>query len=235
MCSLPAVHAALAMAERGATVLINARSPADVDKVCAEFTELGLSSEAAPFDVTDAKSSLAVIAAQPRIDILVNNAGIVNRQILADFTDEDWQRVIEVNLAACFRLARECSRSMAENGWGRIINMVSIMGVVARPNIPSYVSSKHGLLGLTKALAVELGPVGITCNAINPGYIVTSLNKPLLNDPEFDAVVKSRTPAGRWGKTDDIAGAAIYLASNTGTYVNGTMITVDGGMTAALY
>ena len=124
---------------------------------------------------------------------------------------------------------------MAENGWGRIINMASIMGMVARPSIPSYVSSKHGLLGLTKALAVELGPMGITCNAINPGYIVTDLNEPLLNDPEFDAMVKSRTPLGRWGQSDDIAGAAIFLASNAGAYVNGTMIIVDGGMTAALY
>ena len=173
---------ALAMAERGATVLINARSQADVDKVCAELTELGLSSEATPFDVTDAKSCIAAIAAQPRIDILVNNAGIVHRQILADFTDEDWHRVIEVNLTACFRLARECSRTMAKNGWGRIINMSSIMGMVARPTIPSYVSSKHGLLGLTKALAVELGPMGITCNAINPGYIATSLNTALTHN-----------------------------------------------------
>ena len=162
---------ALAMAERGATVLINARSQADVNKVCAELTGLGLSSEAAPFDVTDAKSCIAAIAAQPRIDILVNNAGIITRQNLADFTDEEWHRVIEVNLTACFRLAQECSRTMAENGWGRIINMASIMGMVARPSIPSYVSSKHGLLGLTKALAVELGRWGLPAMPSTPAIL----------------------------------------------------------------
>ncbi|HZD25480.1 MAG TPA: 3-oxoacyl-ACP reductase FabG [Alphaproteobacteria bacterium] len=230
---------ARAFAEQGATVALNSRSAADCESRAGELQEAGLAGEPCAFDVANlaaGKRAVAELAERHgRLDILVNNAGIIHRQALPDFADADWQRVIDVNLTAAFVLAREASRPMLQQGWGRIINIASIMALVARPTIPAYISSKHGLAGLTKALAVELGPQGVTVNAINPGYFATELNEPLMADAEFDAMVKSRTPVGRWGDPDELAGAAVYLASTSGGYVNGAMLTVDGGMTAALY
>ncbi len=230
---------ARALGEQGAQVLINGRGREAVAETVAQFTSAGIRAHAAPFDVADKEAARVAVAAQiaalGRVDILVNNAGIIHRQALLDLADEDWQRVLDINLTACFRLARQCAGQMIAGGWGRIINVASVMALVARPTIPPYVSSKHGLIGLTKALAVELGPHGITANAINPGYIDTDLNEALINDEAFDAMVKSRTPAGRWGRPEELAGACVLLASDAGAYINGTMLTVDGGMTAALY
>jgi gluconate 5-dehydrogenase len=138
-----------------------------------------------------------------------------------------------VNLDAPFALARRSARLMAGRP-GRIINVASIMGTVARPTIPAYVSSKGGLEAMTKALAVELGPIGITVNAIGPGYVATEMNTPLVENPEFDEMVRSRTPVGRWGEPEEIAAAAVFLASDEAAYVNGQKLIVDGGMTAAL-
>jgi len=230
---------AKALGEQGADVVINGRGVEAVAETVDEFTSKGIQAHAAAFDVADtevAKHAVqAQIAALGKIDILVNNAGIIHRESLLELDDQNWQHVIDVNLSACFVMARECGKSMVENNWGRIINIASVMALVARPTIAPYVSTKHGLAGLTKALAVELGPHGITANSINPGYIVTDINEALINDPEFNELVKRRTPVGRWGTVDELAGACIFLASNSGAYTNGTMITVDGGMTAALY
>ncbi len=227
------------LGKQGAEVVINGRGVEAVAETVAEFISMGIQAHAAPFDVADTKSAKAAIAAQTialgKIDILVNNAGIIHRQSVLELADEDWQKVVDVNLNACFILARECAQSMIEHGWGRIINIGSVMSLVARPTIAPYVASKHGIAGLTKALGVELGPSGITANAINPGYIITDINTDLINDPAFNQLVKDRTPVGRWGTVDELAGACVFLASNAGAYVNGTMITVDGGMTAALY
>jgi gluconate 5-dehydrogenase len=230
---------AQAMGEQGAEVVINGRGVEAVAETVADFTALGIQAHGAAFDVADTKAAKhavrAQIAALGKIDILINNAGIIHREPVMELDDEDWQRVMDVNLTACFALARECGKSMVENKWGRIINIASVMAMVARPTISPYVSTKHGLIGLSKALAVELGPHGVTTNAINPGYIVTDINEALINDPEFNELVKNRTPVGRWGTVDELAGACVFLASNSGAYTNGTMITVDGGMTAALY
>jgi gluconate 5-dehydrogenase len=226
-------------AEHGAQVAVNSRSQKDCEARVKELTDAGLTAVPCPFDVADLSACTRVVRGLENrhgaVDILVNNAGVIHRQELADFSDEDWLRVININLNAAFALSREAARGMAGKGWGRIINIASIMAQVARPTIPAYVSSKHGLAGMTKALAVELGPKGITVNAINPGYFATEFNKPLMADPEFDAMVKSRTPVGRWGDPEELAGAALFLASEAGGYVNGASLTVDGGMTAALY
>ena len=123
---------------------------------------------------------------------------------------------------------------MVRAGSGRIINTASIMGTVARPTIPAYVTSKAGLVGMTKALAVELGPNGITVNAIGPGYVATEMNTALVEDPEFNAMVVDSTPVGRWGRPEEIAAAAVFLASDEASYINGQTILVDGGMTTAL-
>ncbi len=225
---------AQALAKNGAEVLINGRSADGVAAEVKELTDGGLKAQAAAFDVADRDAARNAIQAFERIDILINNAGIIHRHPLTSFSDEDWQHVLDVNLTACFQLARDCAPAMIAQGWGRIVNIASIMGMLARPTIPPYVSTKHGLIGLTKALAVELGPHGITSNAINPGYIDTDINEALINDPEFDAMVKRRTPVGRWGQPEEIAGACVFLAADAGAYVNGTMITIDGGLTAAL-
>jgi gluconate 5-dehydrogenase len=168
------------------------------------------------------------------IDILVNNAGIIHRAPLSEFAEEKWRNVLNVNLTAPFLLAQAVAPGMVQQGWGRIINIASIMGQIGRATIPAYVSSKHGLVGLTKTLAIELGPHGVTVNAINPGYFATELNIPLMADADFDAMVKGRTPLGRWGDPAELAGAAVFLASDAGGYVNGASLTVDGGMTASL-
>lgn len=229
---------AQAMAEAGASVALNGRKRDSLERRVESLTAAGLQAVAAPFDVTDSAALAAGLESAVRalggLDILVCNAGVVHRSTLADFSDEAWRRVIDTNLTACFALSREASKIMAAQGSGRIIMTGSIMGDMARPGVIAYVASKGGVKSMTRALAAELGPLGITCNAIAPGYITTDMTAALAADPAFDAMVKSRTPLGRWGEPRDIGLAAVYLASDAAAYVNGETLTVDGGMTAAL-
>jgi gluconate 5-dehydrogenase len=229
---------ARAMGEQGARVLINSRTAAECAAVVEALSADGHDVGALPFDAADGASREAALASldggAESIDILVNNAGIIHRAPLADFAEEKWRNVLDVNLTAPFLLAQLVAPGMVRRGWGRIINISSILGQIGRATVPAYVSSKHGLVGLTKTLGIELGPHGVTVNAINPGYFATEFNAPLIADPEFDAMVKGRTPLGRWGEPAELAGAAVFLASDAGGYVNGAALTVDGGMTAAL-
>ncbi len=154
---------------------------------------------------------------------------------LDQFTTEDFQRVLNINLTSCFVAAREASRAMVAQGWGRIIHTVSLMGPkLGRPTIPAYAAAKAGLDGLTRALAVELGPKGITVNAIAPGYILTEFNRPVMDNKEFYDHIAQRTPLGRWARPEEIGGAAVFLASEAGSFVNGHTLYVDGGLTVAL-
>jgi gluconate 5-dehydrogenase len=227
-----------AMASRGAHVVINGRSEADVQTRTRELTDRGYSADGRAGDVGELDEAVAgidrIAEAAGRVDILVNNAGINARAPLDEFGQDDWDRVLRVNLDAPFALSRAAARHMRAAGTGRIINIASIMGTVARPTIPAYVSSKGGIEALTKALAVELGPHGITVNAIGPGYVATEMNTVLVNDPEFNSMVCDRTPVGRWGDPAEIAAAAVFLASDEAGYVNGQKLIVDGGMTVAL-
>ena len=229
---------ARAMAEQGARVLINSRAVSECQDVVKTLSAAGHAVAALPFDAADGPSRKAALdsldGGAESIEILVNNAGIIHRAALANFTEEKWRDVLDVNLTAPFLLAQLVAPGMVRRGWGRIINISSILGQIGRATVPAYVSSKHGLVGLTKTLAIELGPYGVTVNAINPGYFATEFNAPLIADPEFDAMVKGRTPLGRWGDPVELAGAAVFLASDAGGYVNGASLTVDGGMTAAL-
>jgi gluconate 5-dehydrogenase len=229
---------ATALAEAGATLILCGRDEATLDERVQRLKASGARAGAAVFDVAERGAAAAVVEAavkeHGRLDILVNNAGINHRQSLADFTDEDWDRVIATNLSSCFSLAREAARPMAEQGWGRIVNTASLMGPHARPTVIAYVAAKGGVRALTRALAVELGPKGITCNAIAPGYFRTEMTEPLAADAEFDAFVRARTPLGRWGKPEDLAGAVVFLASDAGAYVNGHVLAVDGGMSVAV-
>ncbi len=227
-----------ALAEHGAHVVLSSRDQAALDERAAELEKRGQSAQARAFDVADraagADTVAAVQAEHGRLDILVNNAGINHRKPIAELDDEGWDRVIEVNLTAVMRLSRDAGRHMAARGHGRIINTASIMSLVARPGIAAYVASKGGLAALTRALAVEFGPQGVTSNAIGPGYIVTDMNTALKADPEFDAFVCGRTPLGRWGEAKEIGAVALFLASDASSYVNGHLLVADGGLTAAL-
>ncbi len=192
-----------AIAGQGAHVVINGRNDDDVQARVQQLTERGYSADGRAVDVADLEAAVAgidrIVAMAGRLDILVNNAGITARAPLDEFGQADWQRVLRVNLDAPFALSRAAAAHMRAAGGGRIINIASILGTVARPTIPAYVASKGGIEALTKALAVELGPDGITVNAIGPGYVATEINVSLVEDPEFNAMVCGRTPVGRWG------------------------------------
>ncbi len=227
-----------ALAEHGAHVVLSSRDQAALDARAADLKERGLSAQARAFDVSDRAAGAEAVAAvhgeHGHLDILVNNAGIVQRKPIAELADEDWDRIIETNLTAAFRLARDAGRHMAAAGHGRIINIASIMSVVARPGVASYVVSKGGLAMLTRALAVEFGPQGVTSNAIAPGYIVSEMTADLHDNPEFDSFVRERTPLGRWGEAKEIGAVALFLASDASSYVNGHLLVADGGLTIAL-
>jgi gluconate 5-dehydrogenase len=230
---------AKALAEHGAHVVLNSRRRDELEARAAELAEAGLAAGVAAFDVADGAACRAAVAEvearHGHLDILVNNAGVIPRTPLLDYSDEDWQASLDVNLTAAFRLSRAAAKGMVQRGWGRIIATGSVMSFVVRPTIPGYTATKHALAGLTKALAVELGPKGVNCNAICPGYFETELNMAIRdNRPLYDRIAE-RTPLGRWAQPEEIGGAVVFLASDAASYVNGHLLSVDGGMVAALY
>lgn len=166
------------------------------------------------------------------IDILVNNAGIIRRNDLADFTEEDWDAVVDTNLKALFFLSQSAARVMMAQGSGKIINIASLLSFQGGIRVPSYAAAKSGVAGLTKALANELAPKGVQVNAIAPGYITTNNTAALQADETRNRQILERIPTGRWGKPEDIAGAAVFLASPASDYVTGHVLAVDGGWLA---
>jgi gluconate 5-dehydrogenase len=225
---------ATAMAEAGALVVLNGRDATTLKVAADGLRGRGLQAEIAAFDVSDfaaCASEVAAIAGRHgRLDAVVLNAGINHRRPLLEWETDDFQRVLNVNLTGCFVLAREAARAMIPRGAGRIIFTGSVMGIVARPTVHAYAAAKAGLAGMAKTLAVELAPQGITVNVICPGFFETEMNTTLMQNPEFDAFVKSRCPLGRWAKPEELGGAAVFLASRAGSYVNGLMLVVDGGL-----
>ena len=229
---------AKAMAGSGAHVILNGRDPDRLAAAADAITALGQQASTAAFDVTDfgaLQDAFAAIAnTHGRLDILVNNVGARHRKPLLAFSNREIQDLIETNLTAGFVLAREAARLMVGQGAGRLITITSIAGHVARAGDAVYTGTKQGLTGMVRALAAEYGPLGITSNAIAPGGFATEANAAMLADPRIAAHFAARTPLGRWGRPEEIAGAAVFLASPAASYVNGHVLVVDGGLTIAM-
>jgi gluconate 5-dehydrogenase len=226
------------LAEAGAAVVLNGRDETKLAAAAETLRVEGARVTTAAFDVTNgAASTDAVTKIETEfapIDILINNAGIQRRAPLAEMTEEQWRAVIDTNLTSAFLVSRAVAPRMIARGAGKIINICSVMTEVSRPTIGNYAAAKGGLKMLTRAMAVEWAKHGLQCNGIAPGYFVTELNKPLIENVEFNNWICGRTPAGRWGEPHELAGAAIFLASRASDFVNGQILTVDGGLLSAL-
>jgi gluconate 5-dehydrogenase len=222
----------------GARVILNGTTEAGVDKAVAALRQKGRTAEGAAFDVTDENAIAAAFArfdaAGIAIDILVNNAGIQLRKPMLELSTAEWQKVLDVNLTSAFVVGREAARRMIPRGHGKVINIGSLTSTLARATVAPYSVAKGGIKMLTQAMAAEWAAHSIQANAIGPGYMITDMNQALIDNPTFDAWVKGRTPSKRWGKPEELIGAAVFLASRASDYVNGQIIFVDGGMTAIL-
>jgi gluconate 5-dehydrogenase len=226
------------LAEAGAVVALNGREPDSVAAAVRSLADLGLRATPAVFDVTDgdaARGGVAAVEAElGRVDILINNAGIQRRHAFVDFRREDWDALVATNLTAPFLVSQAVLPGMIARRSGKIIHIASLMSELARPTVVPYTATKGGVRQLTRGMAVELAPHNIQVNAIAPGYFATEMNRALLDNAEFDAWVRKRTPAGRWGEPAEIAGLAVFLASAAANYLTGQMLVIDGGMSVAL-
>ncbi len=222
----------------GATVVINGRTPAKVEAVVSSIKADGGKAFGAVFDVTDSQGAARAIAQIEAevgaIDILINNAGIQRRAPLEEIADETWREVIATNLDSLFYVSKAVARHMIPRKRGSIINICSVMSELGRATVVPYTAAKGGVKMLTKGMAVDWGRHGIRVNGIGPGYFETELNAALVADPAFSSWIAGRAPLGRWGKVDELVGAAVYLASDAASFVTGHVLYVDGGMTGSL-
>ena len=229
---------ARALAEAGATIVLNGRNPGALQDAQSVLTSEGHTVHVSAFDVCDQAAvdrAIALIEGEiGGIEILVNNAGIQKRAAFLDYPVEDFRELIEVNLVSAFVVGKAVASRMASRGHGKIINICSVQSQLGRPTIAPYAATKGGLKLLTQGMCADLGPLGIQVNALAPGYISTELTAALVADAEFSAWVARRTPAGRWGSVEELAGGIVFLAASASDFVNGQILYIDGGMTAVV-
>jgi gluconate 5-dehydrogenase len=226
------------LARAGAQAILNGRDERRLEAAAAELAGEGIDARSLAFDVTDEDAVESAIATIEQdiapIDILVNNAGVQLRKPLQEFSTADWHRLLETNVTSAFLLGRAVGRRMVARQRGKIINVCSLQSELARPNIAPYAATKGALKMLTQGMCADWAPHGITVNGIGPGYFATELTRALRDDVEFDAWLRKRTPAGRWGETEELVGAAVFLAAPASDFVNGQIIYVDGGIRAVI-
>ncbi|MEO8753875.1 MAG: glucose 1-dehydrogenase [Casimicrobiaceae bacterium] len=229
---------ATALAAAGAHIVINGRDSTTLNESAERLRATGARIAVSAFDVTDPSQVNASVEAIESeigpIDVLVNNAGIQRRAPLEEFTDADWRDVMACNLDSVFYVSRAVARHMIARGRGKIINIGSVQCELARPTIAPYTASKGAVKNLTRGMCADWAKHGLQINAIGPGYFDTPLNKALVENPEFDGWLRKRTPAGRWGRLEDLHGAAVFLASGASDFVNGQVLYVDGGILAVI-
>ncbi|RKP57718.1 SDR family oxidoreductase [Pararobbsia silviterrae] len=226
-----------ALASHGASIILNGRNPDNVLAAAHGLSAKGYAVTTAAFDVTDQNAvcqAVAEIEAQGPIDILINNAGIQYRAPLESFPAEQFEALLQTNVGSVFYVSQPVARAMIQRQRGKIIHIASVQSELARPGIGPYTATKGAIRNLTRAMSAEWARHGLQVNAIAPGYFRTPLNEALVHDPAFSTWLEKRTPAGRWGNVDELWGAAIFLASDASSFVNGHTLYVDGGITTSL-
>jgi len=226
------------LAEYGARIVVNGRDAEKAEQAAERLRTAGFEAFAVPFDVTDSAAVEEAVARIEKdigaIDILVNNAGMQFRAPLEDFPDDKWHELLETNISSVFFVGRAVARRMIPRRRGKIINIASVQSEFARRSIAPYTATKGAVRNLTKGMCTDWAGYGLQINAIAPGYFRTELNRALVEDAEFSAWIERRTPAGRWGDVGELVGAAVFLASDASSFVNGQTLYIDGGMGATL-
>jgi gluconate 5-dehydrogenase len=226
------------LGQSGASVVLNGRNAAKLEAAATALRAEGLSVHTRAFDVTQGAEVQAAVAAIEHelgpIEILVNNAGMQRRAPLHEFAEADWHELMRTNVDSVFLVGQAVARQMIPRGRGRIINICSVQSELGRPGIAPYTASKGAVKMLTKGMAIDWGPHGLNVNGLGPGYFKTELTEKLVADEQFTGWLVGRTPSRRWGDVEELAGAAVFLASDASRFVNGHILYVDGGVTATL-
>jgi gluconate 5-dehydrogenase len=226
------------LASAGATIVLNDIVEDRLDRAVAGCRADGIDARGSSFDVTSPEQVAAAVARIEEtvgpVEILVNNAGLQIRAPLEDFPIESWNKLMAVNVTGVFVVSQAVGRRMIPRGHGKIISVCSVQSELARPSIAPYTATKGAVKNLVKGMCTDWARYGIQSNGIGPGYFITEMTQPLADDPTFDEWLKNRTPARRWGDVKELVGAAVFLASDASSYVNGQILYVDGGMLAAI-
>ena len=224
------------LAAVGCNLILVARRTERLDSLAAELASVTV--DVITADLSDPQAAEAVFAqtqaAGRQVDILINNAGMQHRRPLEDFPPDAFEKLLQTNIASVFNVGQACARHMIGRRAGKIVNICSVQTALARPGIAPYTATKGAVASLTRGMATDWGKYGLQINGLAPGYFATPLNQALVDDPDFTAWLENRTPAGRWGKVEELVGAAIFLSSQASSFVNGTTVYVDGGITACL-
>jgi gluconate 5-dehydrogenase len=226
------------LAGAGARIVLNGRDAARLDAAAADLRESGFEVECSVFDVTS-HEAVAVAAEDVErrigpVDILINNAGIQRRAPLEDFAAADWEAIVAVNLSGVFHVSQAFARAMIRRRRGKIVNICSVQSMLARPTIAPYAATKGAVAMFTRGLCTDWAKYGLQINAVAPGYFATEMNRALVEDEVFSDWLCRRTPAGRWGRVEELVGAAVFLSSSASDFVNGQILYVDGGLTACV-